>query len=91
MKHLLEAGDKVEYSIRVSGGFQPKKFGVNLIYENDKKDYQSYFEAMINKSSLPYKDDFLDEDFSTDQAMMGDKKIHTSDVQVNFYNPTITQ
>ena len=86
MTHLLEAGDEVGYSIHVSGGFQLKKFGVNLIYENDKKDYQSYFEAMIQNAYLPYKDDFLHEDVSKDQAMAGDKKIHPSYVQVNFYN-----
>ena len=86
MTHLLEAGDEVEYLIHVSGGFQLKKFGVNLIYENDKKDYQSYFEAMIQNASLPYKDDFLHEDVSKDQAMASDKKIHPSYVQVNFYN-----
>jgi hypothetical protein len=57
--HLLEAGDEVEYSIHVSGSFQPKKFGVNLIYENDKKDYQSYFEAMIQNAFLPNKNDFF--------------------------------
>ena len=52
--HLLEAGDEVEYSICISGGFQLKKFGVNLIYENDKKDCHSYFEAMVENASLPY-------------------------------------
>jgi hypothetical protein len=83
--HLLEAGDEVEYSIHASGSFQPKKFGVNLIYENDKKDYQSYFEAMIQNASLPYKNDFLHEDVSTDHAMAGDQKIHPPYVQVNFY------
>ena len=84
MPHLLEAGDEVEYSICISGGFQVKKFGVTLIYENDKKDCQSYFEAMVENASLPYKDDFLDEDASTGQAMAGDKKINPSYVQVNF-------
>ena len=69
------------------GGFQVKKFGVNLIYENDKKDCHSYFEAMVKNASLPYKDDFLDEDASTGQAMAGDKKINPSYVQVNFNNP----
>ena len=87
MPHLLEAGDEVEYSICISGGFQVKKFGVNLIYENDKKDCHSYFEAMVKNASLPYKDDFLDEDVSTDQPMAGDKKINPSDLQVNFNNP----
>uniref|UniRef100_A0A2N9GST1 C-JID domain-containing protein n=1 Tax=Fagus sylvatica TaxID=28930 RepID=A0A2N9GST1_FAGSY len=79
--HLLEAGDEVEYSIHVNGSFQPKKFGFNLIYENDKKDYQSYFEAMIQNASPPYKNDFLHEDVSTDQAMAGDHKIHPPYVQ----------
>ena len=87
MPHLLEAGDEVEYSICISGGFQVKKFGVNLIYENDKKDCHSYFEAMVKNASLPYKDDFLDEDVSTNQPMAGDKKINHSDLQVNFNNP----
>ncbi|KAK7844578.1 hypothetical protein CFP56_010718, partial [Quercus suber] len=62
MPHLLEAGDEVEYSIHIRGGFQVKKFGVNLIYENDKKDCHSYFEAMVKNASHPDKDDFLDED-----------------------------
>ena len=84
MPHLLEAGDEVKYSICISGGFQLKKFGVNLIYENDKKDCHSYFEAMVVNASLPYKDGFLDEDASTGQAMAGDKKINPSYVQVNF-------
>ncbi|GMY16554.1 disease resistance protein RUN1-like [Fagus crenata] len=79
--HLLEAGDEVEYSIHVSGSLQLKKFGVNLIYENDEKDYQSYFESMIQNASLPYKNDFLHEDVSTDQAMAGDQKIHPPYVQ----------
>ena len=88
--HLLEAGDEVEYSIHVSGSFQPKKFGVNLIYENDKKDYQSYFEAMIQNASFPYKNVFLDEDVSTAQAMAGDNKVHPFNVQVNSYNGQAT-
>ena len=54
MVHLLEAGDKVDYSIRISGGFQVKKFGVNLIYDNDTKGCHSYFEAMVENASLPY-------------------------------------
>ena len=87
MANLLEAGDEVDYSIRISGGFQVKKFGVDLIYDNDTKGCHSYFEAMVENASLPYKDDFLDEDVSTDQAMAGDKKINPSDVQVNFNNP----
>nr|POE84656.1 hypothetical protein CFP56_58079 [Quercus suber] len=83
MPHLLEAGDEVEYSIHIRGGFQVKKFGVNLIYENDKKDCHSYFEAMVKNASHPDKDDFLDEDVSTDQPMSGDKKINPSDLQDN--------
>ena len=91
MADLLEAGDEVEYSIHISrGGFQVKKLGVNLIYENDKMDYQSYFEAMIENASFTYQDEFLDEDVSTDQAMAVAKKIHPSDLQVSFYNLEVT-
>jgi hypothetical protein len=84
ISNLLEAGDEVEYSIQLSGSFQPKKFGINLIYENDKKDYQSHFEAMIQYASLPYQYDFLHEDVSTDQAMADDNIIHPLYLQVNF-------
>lgn len=45
--HVLEAGDEVQYSVNVSGSFQLKKFGVNLICWNDMKGYQSNLEAMI--------------------------------------------
>ena len=90
IRNLLEAGDEVEYSIQLSGSFQLKTFGINLIYKNDKKDYQSHFEAMIQNASLPYQYDFLHEDVSTDQAMAGDKKIHPPYVQVNFYNRQAT-
>ena len=45
------------------------------------------FRSMVENASLPYKDDFLDEDVSTDQVMADDKKINPSDVQVNFNNP----
>ncbi|XP_075664754.1 disease resistance protein RML1A-like isoform X2 [Castanea sativa] len=86
MPHLFEAGDEVEYSIRISGGFQVKKFGVKLIYENDKKDCHSYFEAVVKNASLPYKDDFLDEDVSTDQPMAGDKKINPSNLQKSRFD-----
>nr|POE48282.1 hypothetical protein CFP56_49990 [Quercus suber] len=86
MPHLLEAGDEVEYSIRISGGFEVKKFGVNVIYENDKKDCHSYFEAMVKNASLPYKDDFLDEDVSTNQPMAGDKKINPFDLQKSRFD-----
>ena len=62
MAHLLlEAGDNIEYLIHL-GGFLVKKIGVNLIYENDKKDYRSYLEAMTKN-------------VSTDQAVSGDKKV----------------
>uniref|UniRef100_A0A2N9II20 ADP-ribosyl cyclase/cyclic ADP-ribose hydrolase n=1 Tax=Fagus sylvatica TaxID=28930 RepID=A0A2N9II20_FAGSY len=80
------SGDEVEYSIQLSGSFQVKKFGINLIYENDKKDYQSHFEAMIQNASLPYQYDFLHEDVSTDQAMAGDKKIHPPYVQNRLFD-----
>ncbi|GMY16553.1 disease resistance protein RUN1-like [Fagus crenata] len=80
MEHPFESGDEMEYSIQLSGNFHLKKFGVNLIYENDKKDYQSDFEAMIANAPLPNRRRmiFFDEDVSTDQAMAGDKKIHPS-------------
>ena len=87
MPHLLEARDEVEYSIHISSGFQVKKFGVNLIYENDKKDCHSYFRAVVKNASLPCKDDFLDKDVSTDQPMASDKKINPFYLQVNFNNP----
>ena len=61
MAHLLEAGDEVEYSIQFIGSCRPKKFGVNLIYENDKKDFRCFFEAVIQNTSLH-------EDVSTDRA-----------------------
>ncbi|XP_065627897.1 uncharacterized protein LOC136066859 [Quercus suber] len=86
MPHPLEAGDEVEYSIRISGGFEVKKFGVNIIYENDKKDCHSYFEAMVKNASLLYKDDFLDEDVSTNQLMAGDKKINPFDLQKSRFD-----
>ncbi|XP_075672170.1 disease resistance protein RPV1-like isoform X1 [Castanea sativa] len=52
MADLLEAGDEVEYSIQFIGSCRPKIFGVNLIYENDKKEFQYFFEAMIQNAYL---------------------------------------
>ncbi|KAL4618338.1 hypothetical protein ACB092_06G003000 [Castanea dentata] len=61
MADLLEAGDEVEYSIQFIGSCRPKIFGVNLIYENDKKDFRYFFEAMFQNA-------YLHEDVSTDKA-----------------------
>ena len=83
MAHLLEAGDEVEYSIQFISSCRPKKFGVNLIYENNKKDFRYFFEAMMQNTSLH-------DDVSTDKAKAFDKKNHLSDAQVNFYNSQAT-
>ena len=36
-----------------------KKFGVNLIYDNDEKKYLSCFEPIIENACLPCNDDYI--------------------------------
>ena len=36
-----------------------KKFGVNLIYDNDEKNYLSCFEPIIENACLPCNDDYI--------------------------------
>ena len=36
-----------------------KKFGVNLIYDNDEKNYLSCFEPIIENARLPCNDDYI--------------------------------
>ena len=38
---------------------QVKKFGVNLIYDNDEKNYLSCFEPIIENARLPCNDDYV--------------------------------
>ena len=73
----------MEYSIQFISSCRPKKFGVNLINENNKKDFRYFFEAMMQNTSLH-------DDVSTDKAKAFDKKNHLSDAQVNFYNSQAT-
>nr|POE48280.1 hypothetical protein CFP56_49988 [Quercus suber]POE48281.1 hypothetical protein CFP56_49989 [Quercus suber] len=41
---------------------------------------------MVKNASLPYKDDYLYDDVSTDQPMAGDKKINPSDLQKSRFD-----
>ena len=36
-----------------------KKFGVNLIHDNDEKNYLSCFEPIIENARLPCNDDYI--------------------------------
>ena len=36
-----------------------KKFGVNLIYDNDEKNYLSCFEPVIENAYFPFNDDYI--------------------------------